>query len=220
MAVKKISMKSKIIFSKLLLSIMNKELVSIDEITKKASINYKKKKLREEYSKIQEKYEASIIDNKMLKEQMQLYNLELTKLELEYYKIAKNIQSKDLYYKRLEILHDILNSDQEDSIVKTENLYSDLLEAIKDEVIKDLEVKLKICSLELEIGTYSKQFSNEDVCKYQDQIYELKLELRETKKVLKIDKLDKIKEFPFEKLVEESYNLLNSLYEEEIYDQK
>lgn len=220
MAVKKIPMKSKIIFSKLLLSIMNKELVSIDEITKKASINYKKKKLREEYSEIQEKYEASIIDNETLKEQMQLYNLELTKLELEYYKIAENIQEKDLYYKRLEILHDILNSDQEDSIVKTDDLYSDLIEAIKDEVIKDLEVKLKISNLELEIGTYSKQFTNEDICKYQDQIYELKLELRETKKVLKIDKLDKIKEFPFEKLVEESYNLLNSLYEEEIYDQK
>lgn len=220
MAVRKIPMKSKIIFSKLLLSIMNKELVSIDEITKKASINYKKKKLREEYSEIQEKYEASIIDNETLKEQMQLYNLELTKLELEYYKIAENIQEKDLYYKRLEILHDILNSDQEDSIVKTDDLYSDLIEAIKDEVIKDLEVKLKISNLELEVGTYSKQFSNEDICKYHDQIYELKLELRETKKVLKIDKLEKIKEFPFEKLVEESYNLLNSLYEEEIYDQK
>lgn len=218
MSISKATIKYKIISSKILLNLMNKELVSIDEITKKASIDYKKKRLREEQSKIQEKYSADKIDKKILKEQITLYNLELTKLELEYNKISRLIQQKDLFYKRLEIIHNILNHDDEDKHISIDDLYLSLLEVIKDEYIKDLEIRLKINKLILLINDYDNNLTKNEICKYQDEIYEIKLELKETKKVLKVDKLEKIKNIQFEKLVESSTTLLNELYGKEIYE--
>lgn len=196
---------------------MNKELVTIDEITQKASIDFKKKKLREDYSKDEEKYSASVIDKETLEKKFNEYNLELTKLELEYSKIARKIQNKDLYYKRLEILHNILYNNDPN---KLDDLYDDLIESIKDEFIKDMEIRLKICKLEFLIDDKTKELQDVEKCLYQDKIYELKLEIRETKKVLKINKLDKIKQLPFEKLVEPSNELLSFLYKEDIYGKK
>lgn len=218
MSISKATIKYKVISSKLLLNLMNKELVSIDEITKKASIDYKKKRLREEHSKIQEKYSADKIDKRILKKQITLYNLELTKLELEYNKISRLIQQKDLFYKRLEIIHNILNHDEEDKHISIDDLYLSLLEVIKDEYIKDLEIRLKINKLILLINDYDNNLTKNEICKYQDEIYEIKLELKETKKVLKVDKLEKIKNIQFEKLVESSTTLLNELYGKEIYE--
>lgn len=221
MAVGNMTLQSKIILSKLLLHMMQKVAISNEEINKSREINSLKKKLRGDYSELQEKYAASLINGNELREEIKLYNYKLKKLELEYHEIQSSITAKELYYKRLEILHNILNNDHEETFIETDHLYQQLLENIKDEVIKELEAKLDSARLVLQLNIYSKELSKENEHRYRDQIYDTQLEIQELKKVLKIDKLDMIKEIPLDKLVNDGgYSILEDLYKEDIYGQK
>lgn len=221
MAVKNITFQSKIILSKLLLNMMGKGLPSSEELNESAEINHRKKKLREDYSKLQEKYSASLVSGNELREEMKLYNFKLKELELDSYKTQSVIKAKELYYKRLEILHDILNNDVEETFIETDELYRQLIETIKDEVINELESKLNLARLVLQLNAHNKELTKEDEHRYRDQIYDVQLDIRELKKVLKIDKLNMIKEISFDKLVNDDSNtIINSLYQEDIYGSK
>lgn len=221
MAVSNMTLQSKIILSKLLLHMMEKESTSSEEATKSVEISHRKKKLRDDISKLQERYSASLINGNELREEMKLYNYRLKELESEYNETQSSITAKELYYKRLEILHNILNNDPEETFIETDELYQQLIEVIKDEVIKQLEAKLNSARLKLQLNIYNKRLTKEEENGYRDQIYDIQLDIQEFKKVLKIDKLNMIKEIPLDRLVNDgSYTILKRLYQEDIFGEK
>lgn len=221
MAVENMTLQSKIIISKLLLHMMEKELVTREEANKNLEINHRKKRLMDDYTKLQEKYSVSLVSADELREETKLYNFRLKKLELESFQIQSIITEKEFYYKRLEILHNILNNDSEETFIETDELYIQLIEAIKDEFINESETKLNLARLNLQLNIHSKELTREEEHRYRDQIYDIQLEIKEIKKVLKIDKLNLIKQIPLDKLINDSSNsILISLYKEDIYGKK
>ncbi|HPF82820.1 MAG TPA: hypothetical protein PLV83_01440 [Bacilli bacterium] len=218
MSVATIPMKSKIIFSRMLANMMKKEIISKDELTKQVDINQAKQHLREYYTELQEKFSTGLITEEEYRKETSMYNYKLIKLNFDCYETESKIKEKELYYKRLEILCDILNGEQE-SIDSLDSLYSNLLENIKDEAIERLRAKLNMTRLILQMNVYSKEIDKEQEFEYRDALYNTQTEMEEIKKFLKVDKLDKVKEFPFEKLVNsDGYNLLCTFYEEELYN--
>lgn len=218
MSVENIPTKSKLILSKLVLSLMNKEIILTDELIRKAEIKLQKKKLREDYASSLEKFSASIINDKILHEERRVYNYRLTHLDLEYYQTESNIKKRELYYKRLEIIHNLLNNDPEITSIPYDEIYSSLIDAIKNEAISELEIKLKLSKLKLQMNVYTHELSSEDKDKYQTQVNETKQELEEVKKILTIDKINDIKEMAIDKIINNSsYSLLSNLYKDELY---
>lgn len=218
MAVQNIPANSKLIFSKILLNKMYKEKPSIDEIVKSSEIEVNKEKLRDSYSEIQEKFVADQLESNTLKDEMRLYNFKMLKLELSLHEVLSEINKKKLYYHRLEVLYNLINNDPKETFVEYDDLFSQLLESIKDEAVNELETKLNILRLTLQANVYSKELSREDENKYRDQLYDVQTELKELKKVLKIDKLNELKGISLDKLANDSStSLLNNLYQNELY---
>ena len=221
MALENIPQNSKIIFSKLIFNMMNKNLITDEEAIKKKDLQYRKRQLRQEYVDLQEQHAAFSMNDNESRDEAVAYNVKMADAELDFLKANDQITKKELYYKRLEILHNILLNDINHSGISNDELYHELLEVIKDEVVFALTSKQDMIRVIRQSNVYTKALTKKEEYEYYDQLYNIQLQLQELKKVLKIDKVAELKAFPFDSLVNFSGDvILDRLYYEELYGEK
>lgn len=213
MAIEAMPASSRAIFGNIINGMMKTHINSKSDIVQYNLLAEKKQKIRNAITTLQEQYANKKMSGTEFDRRSRYFAVGLARTELDYITVEQKISRNDLYYKRLEILHNMIALKDEDR--ELEDYYDEYLEALKDEVVKGLRYELDIARLTLRLNGLTTILTKTEEDSYRNSVFALNEDIKNVKKYLKLSKIDVVSKMKIDDLISVNYNdLFDKIYPE------
>ena len=213
MAIEAMSASSRAIFGNIINGMMKTHINSKSDIVQYNLLAEKKQKIRNAITILQDQYANKKMPGTEFDRRSKYFAVELARIELKYIIIEQKISRNDLYYKRLEILHNMITLKDEDR--ELEDYYDEYLEALKDEVVKGLRYDLDISRLKLHFNSLYRILEKDEENSYRNRVFALNEDIKNVKRYLKLPKIDVVSKMKITDLINVNcLDLFDSIYTE------